>query len=144
MTLDYLTFFITEIDTNMTVLRVSDGTTSGKIRGDGWLISTMEGNITTYGGNLFFGTIISMYSHSSKTLTLSPFLVFLQEYCNYYQLTNKSVNILHYDNKKVVNKLSNIIKKNVPNYYQMLGYELTIAINHLLTKYFRVTHFRRH
>ena len=89
MTSDYLTFFITEIDTNMTILRVLGGTTSGKIRGDGWLISTMEGNITTYGGNLFFGTLIAMYSHNSKTLALSPFLVFLQEYCNYYQLKMK-------------------------------------------------------
>ena len=100
-----------ELDAKRTILIAIDGTKTNTISGGGWLISTTTGKLIAHGGNPIFGNKDSMHSDRSEIYAILALFVFLNDYCNYYQITNESVNILYCDNEEVVKKLKVIIKK---------------------------------
>ena len=132
-----------ELDAKRTLLLVIDGTKNDTISRGGWLISTTTGKLTTHGGKPTFGDKDSMYSHRSEIYAALAIFIFLDEYCNYYQITNDSVNILYCDNEVVVKKLKVILKKwTYLNGYRMSEHEAVLALIPILPKFLQVCHIK--
>ena len=112
----------------------------------GWLISITTGKITAHGGNPIFGYNDYMHSHRSEIYATLALFTFLNEYCNYYQITNGSVNKLYSNNEEIVMKLKAIIK-NKHTYlhgYRMSEHEIVLALIPILPKFLQVRHIKSH